>query len=352
MAKPIIKFSAVAYDIGGKRGYRPQLEAQDGKYDLDLCTEVVNEKRLAMSPDELLHAVVMLGEVATKKVAEDGRPRGINKLIKWNRFAKGGGLESWTSPWNDSCKAVIRAQLLADAEKRIDATFVNINAGIGVTLANVTWIGAKSVQNVLKAGVDFAANGNHMEWLEGDSATLTYKDVDYALVCKESDVSRAVFAFPEELVDLEPGTQLLFRMCSRGGVEGGEVYRVKKQVTVIAGDVPPVTPPRLTKLYPYPYDGEAAYENGLIEGAEFYLHGENLVDVTELNFTYMSTSDGMEHTKVIPAEGYTVGDGNRITVSGSMWADGWGDVWDRVADVTFEVKTEKGSATLKAHDKS
>ena len=41
MAKPVIKFDTVAYDIGGHTGYRPQLEAQDGKYDLDFCREVV-----------------------------------------------------------------------------------------------------------------------------------------------------------------------------------------------------------------------------------------------------------------------------------------------------------------------
>ena len=137
MAKPVIKFDTVAYEIGGHAGYRPQLLPQDGRFDLDFCREVVGEKRLAMSPEELLHAIEMVGEVGPAKVAEDGRPRGVTKLLKWNRFGKG-RLESPTSPWNGSCWAVIRAQLLADAEKTLDATFVNVNDGIRVRLDNVT----------------------------------------------------------------------------------------------------------------------------------------------------------------------------------------------------------------------
>ena len=60
MAKPVIKFSAVPYEIGGKKGLRPQLEAQPPVADLDFCTEIVNERRLSMSPSELLHAVEMV----------------------------------------------------------------------------------------------------------------------------------------------------------------------------------------------------------------------------------------------------------------------------------------------------
>lgn len=166
MAKPVLKFTAVPYEIGDFKGYRPQLEPQNPVSDLDFCREVVTEKRLSMSAEELLHALEMVGEVGPKKVAEDGRPRAVTKLLKWNRYAQG-KLESPTSPWNDSCKAVIRAQLLNDAEKIIDASFTNVNTGIGVKLDNVTWLGAKSVQNVIKVGADFGAYGRHMEFIAG-----------------------------------------------------------------------------------------------------------------------------------------------------------------------------------------
>ena len=85
MAKPILKFTAVPYEIGEFKGYRPQLEAQQQVSDLDFCREVVTEKCLAMSAEELLHALEMVGEVGPKKVAEDGRPRAVTKLLKWNR---------------------------------------------------------------------------------------------------------------------------------------------------------------------------------------------------------------------------------------------------------------------------
>lgn len=43
MAKPIVQFSAVAYDVNGYQGLRPQLIKKDGVVDLDLCREIVNE---------------------------------------------------------------------------------------------------------------------------------------------------------------------------------------------------------------------------------------------------------------------------------------------------------------------
>ena len=240
MAKPVIKFSTVAFSIGNFTGFRPVLEGQDGKYDLDFCTEVVNEKRLAMSPDELLHAMMMVSEVGPAKVAEDGRPRGITKLLKWNRFPQG-KLDSPTSPWNDSCKVLIRPQLMTAAEKRLDATFVNVNQGLRVRLDNVTWIGAKNVQNVIKPGADIGANGMNMQFdaALGDTATLTYDQTVVNLTSKGSDVSRVVFAYPDGLAALEAGTQLVFEMKSRGGVPDGDVHTVRKTVTLIASDTPP-----------------------------------------------------------------------------------------------------------------
>jgi len=242
MAKAIIKFSAVPYQVGSgtqiRTGLRPQLEPQTGLYDLDFCKEVVSDKRLAMSPDELLHAMEMVGEVGPAKVASDGRPRGITKLLKFNRYAQG-NLESPTSPWNETCKAYVRAQLMWDAEKIIDASFQNVLSGVGVKLNYVAWLGAQSVINVVKIGKSFAAYGNHMEFIAGDTATLTVGTTDYPLTCTESDVAHAVFSWPAGLAP-EAGTTAEFVMKSRGGVEDGQVYTSKKTVTIIAGDPVPL----------------------------------------------------------------------------------------------------------------
>lgn len=236
MGKPTMKFDVVAYSLGTKTGYRPVLLPQDAVADLDFCREVVSEKRLAMSPEELLHAMEMVGEVGPAKVAQDGRPRAITKLLKYNRFAQG-TVDSPTSAWNASCRAYVRPQLMSEGTKEIVATFVNVNDGINVKLDNVTWIGARSVVNVLKTGERFAAYGKHMEFIEGDSASLAVGEDEYPLVCIDSDVAHAVFAWPEGLAP-EAGTQAEFRMKSRGGVVDGEVYPTKKTVTIIAGDTP------------------------------------------------------------------------------------------------------------------
>ena len=236
----------------------------------------------------------------------------------------------------------------AYASNELAAVLATINARLSTDAAPFaisTVFGADSHDRFVTSGREFQVNGTWFDLgVPGAKVELAFADglVQQAFVKEwKPTYIRCVAPLGKEAKTCE------LRVTSNNG-DGGVTTICKSKVPFKYE----VTPPKLTKLYPYPYEGEAAYENGLIEGAEFYLHGENLTDVTEVNFTYMSTSDGMEHTKVIPAEGYEVEGGNRITVSGSIWADGWGDVWDRVADVTFEVKTEKGSATIKAHDKS
>ena len=237
MAKPVFMFSAVPYEVGDYKGLRPQLTNKEAVCDIDLCREVVNERRLPTSPEELMHAFEVLADVAMKKVAEDGRPRAITRLIKWMPYANG-KLESPDSPWGKECKAVIRAVLLGDAVKTLDATFRNVNEGIRVKLNDVTFIGAKTVQNVIKIGAKFSANGNHMEMLEGDTAELIVDEVSYPLVCEGSDVSHARYDFPEALYGAEPGTQAIFVQKCRGGIADGQVYTVKKVVTILASDTP------------------------------------------------------------------------------------------------------------------
>ena len=109
------------------------------------------------------------------------------------------------------------------------------------------------MQNVIKIGEDIGANGSNMQFVEafGDTATLTKREKSGAdtvvrLTNKSSDVSRGVFGYPPEFSDVEAGTQLTFTQKSRGGVEGGQVFTVKKVVTVIAADVPPAPPVRPT----------------------------------------------------------------------------------------------------------
>ena len=338
MAKPILKFTAVPYEIGEFKGYRPQLEAQQQVADLDFCREVVTEKRLSMSAEELLHALEMVGEVGPQKVAEDGRPRAVTKLLKWNRFAQG-KLESPTSPWNDSCKAVIRAQLLTDAEKTIDASFQNVNTGIGVKLDNVTWLGAKSVQNVIKVGADFAAYGRHMEFIaDGEMPDTAWLELDgekYDLANKASDVSSATFGFPAALADIEPGTQVTFWMKSRGGIADGEVYTSKKQVTVIAGEAP--VPPTVDRIVSGSTD-ETETDADTIAGAEdIRIHGSGLRLGEGETVSFTGVKDGESVGGRFKAEGIKTNE-DALLVLDYMKLESGSLVLDDDSDVTFAVK--------------
>jgi len=242
MAKPIIQFSAVPYAIGEEgsayTGYRPQLVPVQGVEDLAFCQEIVQKYRLATSATEVLHILRCALKGGVELVCADARPRGITDdagaaLLKFNRFANG-NLESPSSAWNESCKAYVRAQLLI-AGKNIDATFQNVDSGVGVKLDNVTWVGAQSVVNVIKVNQTFAAYGRHMEMLTGDTAKLILPDLtEKTLTCTTSDAAHAVFSWPTGW-EPEAGTRVTFVMRSRGGVAEGEVYTsTKKDIAVLS----------------------------------------------------------------------------------------------------------------------
>ena len=243
MSKPTIPFNTVFFSMNGHSGYRPSFKLGDPVLDIDFAEEVVKEKRLSASPYEALHIVQAFVEIGPVMTAKDGRPRGITKLIKWTPRA-GGSLPSPDSAWDDNtCIARIAPVLMADAPKKLDAIFRNVNDGIGVNLDNVTYLGATGVQNIIKPMVNFAAYGDHMEIIEGDTATITYGETVYPLTCVSSDVSKAEFEFPRALAAIPQGAQLQFEMRSRGGVAEGQVYTSRK--TIVMGayteDVPLIT---------------------------------------------------------------------------------------------------------------
>lgn len=231
MAKPTIKFTAVPYKVGDYTGHRPLLENQPMVADLDFRKEVVVEKRLAMSAEELLHGVEMLGEVAAKKVAQDGRPRAITRLIKWNRFAKG-NLDSPTGPWNKTCKAYVRAQLLSDAEKTIDGMFVNAD-GADAAIPRVTSLASPNgnAGEVLKAAT-IVANGANLafsvdwgdavtvKWFEGQDESAQAKTLE--IIPVEQSATYLRFDWPEGLAEVPVGTTLTFSFRLHGGEGGAE----------------------------------------------------------------------------------------------------------------------------------
>jgi len=240
--KPVLKFSGVSYSVGPtgaqSTGYRPQLEPQQSVEDLAFANEIVAKYRLSAGANEVLHILRCAIKGGLELVCGDGRPRGITDetgmaLLKFNRFANG-NLASPTSAWNDTCKAYVKAQILANA-KEIDASFQNVDSGVGVKLDNVTWVGAEEVINVIKVGQSFAAYGRNMQMLTGDTAKLILPDLtEKALTCTSSDVAHAVFSWPTSWTP-EAGTRVTFVMRSRGGVAEGEVYTsTKKDIAIIA----------------------------------------------------------------------------------------------------------------------
>ena len=110
---------------------------------------------------------------------------------------------------------------------------------------------------------------NYFAITETLTATLTIGERVIPLTSTSSDVSHAFFTCPE-IEGVEPGMQALFVMKSRGGVEGGQVYTVKKTVTILAAEVDPTAP----KITGYKVDGQPVTQ--FTANASFVMTGDNL----------------------------------------------------------------------------
>lgn len=232
--KPTIYFNGVKYKANGVIGYRPQLEAATKITDLALAEEVCIEKRLSMSPEELLYAVQTVLETVPTLMSTDGKVREFTNLLCWNRTASG-KLTSQAGDWNDTCKANIKVQLKVKDNKTIDGDFRNTISLPTPKIDNVTYPGASSVVNVLKVGSKIVAYGRNMQfdnalsdaaWIVKSDGTLIY------LTNESSGAASATFAWPSGYAP-EDGTSVTFRMLSRGGVSGGDPVVNEKKVVVL-----------------------------------------------------------------------------------------------------------------------
>jgi len=229
MAKPVLKYDVRAWKMADKTGYYPVRKEVDKVEDEDLAEEVRKEAGFSCTAEEAYRIVCAFLTWCPRLVARDGRTRSINKQLTWKAKLRG-SFDTPDAAWNDKCSARVCASVLSAAKLDIDATFRNVNAGVGVTLDNVTYIGAQGIQNVIKPGVNFAAYGDHMEMLEGDTASLIYGETAIPLVKVSSDVSKAEFEFPMEAAAIPADANVVFELRSRGGVEDGQVYVNRKTV--------------------------------------------------------------------------------------------------------------------------
>ena len=73
---------------------------------------------------------------------------------------------------------------------------------------------------------------------KGDTATVLYGEgegeTSLDITPTESDYSHMLFAWPAELAEVAAGTKLTFTFRTCAGVEGGAVYSMSKQTTLVA----------------------------------------------------------------------------------------------------------------------
>ena len=244
MSKLTGKFTTVPWAVNGKSGYWLRFLPGDAIKDESFLREVIYRAGLNYTAEELLHAFRAVAKYGPILASEDGRSRIVTGFIEF-LVRLSGSVDSPDGAFNPAIhQCIVKAKLRHEAIRKVlDVSMTNITSGIGVNLDNVTYLGATGVQNIIKPVINFAAYGDHMEMLEGDTATITYGDTVYPLTCVSSDVSKAEFTFPSALASVPQGAQLQFEMHSRGGVAEGQVYTNRKNLVMdaYAGDVPLIT---------------------------------------------------------------------------------------------------------------
>ena len=231
MSKLTGKFTTVPWAVNGKSGYWLRFLPGDAIKDESFLREVIYRAGLNYTAEELLHAFRAVAKYGPILASEDGRSRIVTGFIEF-LVRLSGSVDSPDGAYNPSLhQCVVKAKLRYEAIRKVlDVSMSNVNAGVGVNLDNVTYLGATGIQNVIKPGVNFAAYGDHMEMLEGDTASLIYGETVIPLVCVSSDVSKAEFEFPMEAAPIPADTNVTFELRSRGGVEDGQVYVNRKAV--------------------------------------------------------------------------------------------------------------------------
>lgn len=234
-----IDTTPIRLDIDPSGSYSLRINQQQPIADDAVFKEVAKETSLGLSEKTLAFLFERTIATMVNKVATDGIPRKVGSLKI--ALSIRGKVKSPYSPFNaKDCTAVVRVSTLKNFERKVDLKnfeFVNVRAGLRVTVTRVATVGA-DVAGVLTKSKPFMVTGTNLQYLEGDSAIVRFLDggegMSVAVTPTESDVGHMTFAWPAALTEVAAGSELLITLRTRGGIAESEPQTNEVKVKIAA----------------------------------------------------------------------------------------------------------------------
>ena len=238
--------------------------------------EVVKEKTLPMSPELLEFGFRCVLSTMADRVSKDCRPRKVGNIIKATPYLRGKLKSAYSAFDKNTCSCAIVFTSLSGLEKSVNTEkyiqFVNTKTGTRVVIDRIVYEGCVKSEEIatIMRGKGIAVTGLNLQWLEGDSCTLAWKDAEgmehtASIEPISSTVTEMHFAWPEALADVPAGSEIEMHFSTRGGIADAEPQLSDKTVTLIEGEVLPTIDKVAT-----------TGKDGIVKGEAFDAIGTNL----------------------------------------------------------------------------
>ena len=213
--------------------------------------EVVKEKTLPMSPELLEFGFRCVLSTMAERVSKDCRPRKVSNIIKAAPYLRGKLKSAYSAFDKNTCSCAIVFTSLSGLEKSVNTEkyiqFVNAKTGTHIIIDRITHEGCVDSSQIatIMRGKGIAVTGLNLQWLEGDTCTLVWKDADDVeqsaeIVPTTSTVTEMHFQWPSALNAAPANSKVEMRFKTRGGIADGEPQANNKTVTLIEGISPEV----------------------------------------------------------------------------------------------------------------
>lgn len=175
---------------------------------------------------------------AIQQLGKDGKAVNLNNWLKVHAELTGQiGENRQLSDANGLHVVITALQDLKSDLTKFNWTNVD-DSGVVPKIDTILSPGGKPWETVKTKGILVTGRNLYFDAAMGDSVSISYGEGESAVTINvtptESDYSHMLFAWPIGLAEVEEGTKLTFTFRTCAGVEGGAVYSLKKQTTLVA----------------------------------------------------------------------------------------------------------------------
>ena len=175
---------------------------------------------------------------AVKKLGQMGKAVNLNNWLRIHAELTGTVGES--RQLTDENELRVRITTLSDLKANVsDFSWQNVeDSGVIPKVEMILSPGGKPWEAVKTRGILVTGRNLFFDAAKGDTATISWGEGASAqsitVTPTEADYSHMLFAWPTALADVEAGTKLTFSFRLCGGVEGGPIYPLTKNATLVS----------------------------------------------------------------------------------------------------------------------